>query len=39
MYSEDYPFLNPGIEPAPGGGREMILIDPAANALRFYQPG
>jgi catechol 2,3-dioxygenase-like lactoylglutathione lyase family enzyme len=33
-----YPFLNPGIEPGPGGGREMQLIDPASNRLRFYEP-
>ena len=33
-----YPFMNPGIEPAPGGGREMTLIDPASNHLRFYEP-
>jgi ribosomal-protein-alanine N-acetyltransferase len=32
-----YPFLNPGIEPGPGGGREMQLIDPASNRLRFYE--
>jgi catechol 2,3-dioxygenase-like lactoylglutathione lyase family enzyme len=32
-----YPFLNPGIEPAPGGGREMQLIDPASNRLRFWE--
>ena len=32
-----YPFLNPGVEPGPGGGREMQLIDPAANRLRFYE--
>jgi hypothetical protein len=30
--------MNPGIEAAPGGGREMIVIDPAADTLRFYQP-
>jgi extradiol dioxygenase family protein len=32
-----YPFLNPGIEPGPGDGREMQLIDPASNRLRFYE--
>jgi catechol 2,3-dioxygenase-like lactoylglutathione lyase family enzyme len=32
-----YPFLNPGLEPAPGGGQEMQLIDPFANRLRFYE--
>lgn len=32
-----YPFLNPGIEPGPGGGLEMQLIDPSSNRLRFYE--
>jgi hypothetical protein len=32
-----YPFLNPGIEMAPGGGREMQLIDPASNRLGFWE--
>jgi catechol 2,3-dioxygenase-like lactoylglutathione lyase family enzyme len=33
-----YPFLNPGIEPGPGDGRELVLIDPASNCIRFYEP-
>ena len=37
--SKGYPYMNPGIGPAPGGGRETELIDPAANRLRFYEPG
>jgi catechol 2,3-dioxygenase-like lactoylglutathione lyase family enzyme len=32
-----YPFLNPGLEPGPGGGREMQLIDPASNRIRFFE--
>ena len=32
----DYAFLNPGIEPHPAG-REMTLIDPASNRLRFFE--
>ena len=32
-----YPFLNPGVEAAPGGGQEMQLIDPSSNRLRFYE--
>ena len=32
-----YPFLNPGVGPGAGGGREMQLIDPASNRLRFYE--
>ena len=38
LAAKGYPFMNPGIEPAPGGGREMIVIDPASNWLRFYEP-
>ena len=37
LQSAGYPFMNPGIEPGPGGGREMTLIDPASNRLRFYE--
>jgi len=33
----DYPYLNPGIGSGPGGGREMVLIDPSSNRLRFFQ--
>jgi catechol 2,3-dioxygenase-like lactoylglutathione lyase family enzyme len=32
-----YPFLNPGLEPGPGGGREIQLIDPASNRIRFFE--
>ncbi len=38
LADRDYPFLNPGVEPGPAGGREMQLIDPASNRLRFYEP-
>jgi Glyoxalase superfamily protein len=38
LHSREYPFLNPGIEPGPGTGRTMELIDPASNRLRFYEP-
>jgi len=37
LHARDYPFLNPGIGPGPGDGREMTLIDPASNRLRFYE--
>ena len=37
LAEHDYPFLNPGVGPGPGGGREMQLIDPASNRLRFYE--
>jgi hypothetical protein len=38
LHQRGYPFLNPGIGPGPGDGREMQLIDPASNRIRFYQP-
>jgi catechol 2,3-dioxygenase-like lactoylglutathione lyase family enzyme len=38
LHERGYPFLNPGIEPGPSGGREMQLIDPASNRIRFYEP-
>lgn len=37
LRARDYPYLNPGIAPGPGDGREMTLIDPASNRLRFYE--
>ncbi len=39
LAAKGYPFLNPGIDEAPGGGRQVVLIDPASNRLRFYEPG
>ena len=33
-----YPFLNPGLEAGPADGRELQLIDPASNRLRFFEP-
>jgi catechol 2,3-dioxygenase-like lactoylglutathione lyase family enzyme len=38
LHQRGYPFLNPGIGPGPGHGRQMQLIDPASNRIRFYQP-
>jgi extradiol dioxygenase family protein len=32
-----YPFLYPAVEPGPGEGRELQLIDPASNRIRFYE--
>jgi extradiol dioxygenase family protein len=37
LRQRDYPFLNPGLEPGPGGGTELQLIDPASNRIRFYE--
>jgi hypothetical protein len=39
LHGKDYPFFNPGLGPAPGGGREMELIDPSSNRLRFFERG
>ena len=36
LRERDYPFLNPGLEPGPVGGRELQLIDPS-NRIRFYE--
>jgi catechol 2,3-dioxygenase-like lactoylglutathione lyase family enzyme len=36
LHAKNYPFLNPGLEPH-GPGREMTLIDPASNLLRFFE--
>jgi catechol 2,3-dioxygenase-like lactoylglutathione lyase family enzyme len=38
LRTRGYPYLNPGVEPGPAGGREMALIDPASNRLRFFEP-
>ena len=36
LHRKNYPFLNPGLEPH-GPGRQMTLIDPASNLLRFFE--
>ena len=36
LSAKDYPFANPGIEPH-GAGRELMLLDPASNQLRFFE--
>jgi ribosomal-protein-alanine N-acetyltransferase len=38
LHTRGYPFLNPGIGSGPGNVREMQLIDPASNRIRFYEP-
>ena len=38
LHQRGYPFLNPGIGQGPGNVREMQLIDPASNRIRFYAP-
>jgi catechol 2,3-dioxygenase-like lactoylglutathione lyase family enzyme len=37
LREKPYPFFNPAVGPGPGGGREMQVIDPASNRLRFYE--
>jgi catechol 2,3-dioxygenase-like lactoylglutathione lyase family enzyme len=37
LRAKGYAFLNPGIQPGPGNGLEMTLIDPASNRLRFFE--
>jgi hypothetical protein len=38
LHKRGYPFFNPGISPGPGSGRQMQLMDPASNRIRFYEP-
>jgi catechol 2,3-dioxygenase-like lactoylglutathione lyase family enzyme len=35
---KNYPFMNPGIEPR-GTGKEVAVIDPASNQVRFFEAG
>lgn len=37
LHSKSYPFMNPGIDPR-GIGREVTVIDPASNEIRFFEP-
>jgi catechol 2,3-dioxygenase-like lactoylglutathione lyase family enzyme len=36
LHGKSYPFMNPGLEAHPAG-REMTVIDPASNLLRFFE--
>jgi catechol 2,3-dioxygenase-like lactoylglutathione lyase family enzyme len=36
LHAKNYPFMNPGIEPH-GAGRELVLLDPASNQIRFFE--
>jgi catechol 2,3-dioxygenase-like lactoylglutathione lyase family enzyme len=38
LHTKGYPFMNPGIDPR-GIGRELAVIDPASNVIRFFQAG
>lgn len=36
LRGKGYPFMNPGIDPR-GVGREVTVIDPASNQVRFFE--
>lgn len=36
LHTRGYPYMNPGIDPHKGA-REMVLLDPASNQIRFYE--
>src|SRR3954447_6340425 len=38
LHAKDYSFMKPGIE-ARGIGREVTVLDPASNQIRFFEPG
>lgn len=38
LHQRGHPFFNPGVHTGPGGVREMQLIDPASDRIRFYEP-
>lgn len=38
LHDKGYPFMNPGID-ARGAGREVTVLDPASNQIRFFEPG
>jgi hypothetical protein len=38
LHGKTYPFMNPGIETR-GYGREVTVLDPASNQVRFFQAG
>ena len=37
LHAKAYPFMNPGLEPH-GAGREVTVLDPASNQIRFFEP-
>lgn len=37
LRAKRYPFFNAGIGDGPAGGREMTVIDPASNRVRFFE--
>ncbi|PFH56393.1 hypothetical protein XA68_16584 [Ophiocordyceps unilateralis] len=40
LAAKEYRYMRPGIEKGPGPGmREMVVIDPFGNQIRFYEGG
>ena len=37
LSAKEYGFLRPGVEPRPWGHREMEVIDPFGNRIRFFE--
>ena len=37
LMSRDYPYMRPGLDEAPWGGRLMEVTDPFGNRLRFHE--
>jgi catechol 2,3-dioxygenase-like lactoylglutathione lyase family enzyme len=38
LHAKPYPFMNPGVGER-GVGKEMTVLDPASNQIRFFEPG
>lgn len=38
LHAKNYPFMHPRIEPR-GIGREVTVLDPASNQVRFFERG
>ena len=38
LHAKDYPFMNQGLS-SRGIGREVTVLDPAPNQVRFFEPG
>jgi|SRR5690348_3858726 len=38
LHSKKYPYMNPGIDQR-GLGREVKVLDPASNEIRFFESG
>ena len=38
LHGKNYPFMNPGLDPR-GTGREVAVLDPASNQVRFFESG